>query len=176
MNIEETKLMIAGMIDVYLTPYAIVLVVMGAVSSGLHRATEAALGIVVFTSLANAAFMVWMRRRPSKAVLIRHLRIGFNYCFNIILLYLLWPYWRPIWMLFLLSIVAIGIFEDRRSTASTAGMFTVIILFVHHLRGGDQSWSAQCEVIMFLVTIWTAGLLINRLTHGKNLGARAGLD
>jgi phosphotransferase system glucose/maltose/N-acetylglucosamine-specific IIC component len=155
---------ISRKINLYLTPYAVFLVVMAAVSVGFNVATDAALAIVVFTGISNIVLVDIMRRYPEKLKLLYYTRLSFNYFFNICIVGLLWPIWPPIWMLLLLSICTVGIFEDRRTTVIIASLFTIVLSFVqyHH---DEYSWISICELITRIVTIWTAGLLINRLTH-----------
>ena len=167
MKIEPGKSQsISHVINRYLTPYAIFLVVMATISSGLHKATALSLAIVVITGIGNPILLKLMRRHPAKATFIRNFRISFNYFFNITLVGLLWPYWTPIWVLLLLSISTVAIFEDRKNTIATAGLFTLVMVVVLFIRGGGgKDWSSTCEMLTYIASIWVASLLINRLTH-----------
>jgi len=167
MKMEPTKPQtISRIINRHLTPYAIFLVVMAALASGLHKATEISLGIVVFTGIGNVVFINLMHRRPAKLAVIRNVRIAFNYFFNIVIVGLLWPYWPPIWLLLLLSISTIAIFEDRKNTVATAVLFTMVMFLILYVRGGGyENWISACEMLAYIVSILTASLLINSLAH-----------
>lgn len=157
---------IARIINWYLTPFALLIVALSAAASGLHRATELAIGIAVITGIMNPVFIKLMQRYPAKTALIRNTRIAFNYFCNIGIVALLWPFWKPVWILLLLSISAIGIFEDRQTTAVTAAMFTLVLAVIHFLRG-VPTLPAAMETLVYCASLWTAGLLINHLVHAE---------
>jgi hypothetical protein len=167
MKIDSTDARYIGRtIHTYLTPYAIFLVAMAAVATGLNAVTLAALVMVILTWIGNVLFVnYYLKRFPGKTGLIRMIRIGFNYAFNIFIVWLLWPLWPPIWMLLLLSICTIAIFEDRRTTAITAALFTSVLITIQ-ISHGDYLWPSMCELITRIITVWVAGMLINRLLHG----------
>jgi len=83
---------IGRIINWYLTPFAVLLVALAAISTGLHKATITALCISTITGIGNPVFVSMMRRHPARSAALRNLRIGFNYFFNIYLIYVLWPF------------------------------------------------------------------------------------
>lgn len=163
-NDSSRAISISREINSFLTPYAVFLVVMAAVSAGLNVATKTALAIVIFTGIGNVVVVNIMRRNPTKLKLLYYTRLSVNYFFNICIVGLLWVAWPPIWMLLLLSICTVAIFEDRKTTVIIASLFTIVLSFVQFARG-EYTWSSSCELIARIVTIWTAGLLINRLVR-----------
>ena len=158
---------IGRIINWYLTPFAVLLVTMAAVSTGLHKATITALCISAITGIGNPVFVSVMRRHAARSAALRNLRIGFNYFFNIYLIYVLWPFWRPSWLLLLLSISAVGIFDTWLNTLMTASMFSLVLVVAEFLRG-PGTWTGACEVMAYVAALWTAGLCINHLTHPES--------
>ena len=167
MTIKESKAREVGAaFNRFLTPFAVAVVAMAAIAHGLTLATKAALSIAVFTGLGNVAMARLAQQRPETLSWLRNFRIGFNYSFNIALAWILWPYWKPVWLLYLLSIAAVASFEDRKATMATAAMFSLILGSVHFARG-DGSWAEGCETLIYLAALWSTGLLINRVVHGR---------
>ena len=152
------------LINRYLTFYAVVLILLGVAAEGKTPVSGLALGILAVTTAGNWILTTMMRRKASQIVLIRNVRIAFNYLFNIPLVYLLWPSWPPVWMLLMLSMVNVAIFEDIKTTAGTAGLFTIVLAYVHYMRG-DHTAPQLLQTAVYAVTLWTAGLLINRIYH-----------
>jgi hypothetical protein len=159
---EDRAQELARAMTFHFTPFVVFLVALGAWSSGFRGEALAALVMVLITAGANYAVLELMRRQPGKLRFIRSLRVAVNYLFNIPIVYLLWPYWPPAWMLLLPSIVAVALFEDRRTTAGTAALFSFVLLFVHYARGMASAATAA-ETVMYIASLWTVGLLINRV-------------
>ncbi len=150
----------------YLTPFALLLVLMGAVAVGFNRATIVAIALIGMTSVTNYAMIRLMARPGVNFTTLRNFRIAFNYLFNIPLVYLLWPFWKPVWMLLLLSISSVATFEDRKTTTGTAALFTVVLFCIQFLRG-SHAWATYCETFTYAASIWTVGLLINQLAKAE---------
>lgn len=164
---EFQKRAVGHLLNRYLTLYAAALVLLGVAAAGLSRGTYAALALLAVTSVGNGAITRMMRQRPSQIILTRNLLVAFNYLFYIPLVYLLWPRWRAVWILLMLSMINVAIFEDRKTTAGTAGLFSIVLLYTAWVRGA-HTVPLACEVLIYIVSLWTAGLLINRLYNPKN--------
>ena len=147
----------------FMTPFALVLVMMGIYFGKPDLGSmRLAVVIVMFTCWANVASLYVLEKHPSRMELIRKTRVVANYLFNLGLLYLLLPVWKPIWMLLLLTILAVAIYETREGTIVHAALFTFMLLFVGSLRGMLKG-AVLGELIMYAATIWFAGLFVNAL-------------
>lgn len=157
-TIETMKLVIW-----FMTPFAVFLVGMGVFFGHPETAVARfAIGIVFFTCWGNLASLYLLDRFPSRAIAIRNGRVVFNYLFNLGLIYLLLPYWRPIWILLLLTILAVAVYETRESTIVHAALFTFMLFFVAFLHGLVHG-KLLGELIQYAATIWFAGLFVNKL-------------
>lgn len=157
-NIEIMKLVFR-----FMAPFAVALVLLGVVFGRPGpRASIAAVSIVFLTAVANLGFVKVLDKFPERAVQIRKARVGFNYAFNLCLIYLLLPYWHPIWMLLLLTMIAVGIYEDQEATFTHAALFTAMLFYVASRRQLLQGVFIG-EVGTYCLTLWVVGLFVNRL-------------
>ena len=165
--IEDQKKNVAVMklVMLFMTPFAVGLVLMGlAFGRPGPEISALAVAIVLATSLGNLYAVHLLSRYPSRALVIRNARVGFNYAFNLWLIFILLPTWKPIWMLFLLTIIAVAVYEDRQATVVHAALFTFMLFYAAFkldlLKGVFFG-----ELAMEAATIWFVGLFLNRLTE-----------
>ena len=155
----------------FLTPFAILLVLVGDIfADPSPRALQLSIAIVLVTTLGNVAASIYMNRNPKEYLLIRKTRVAVNYAFNIALIYLMLPYWTPIWMLFLLTIIAVGVYENRETTVIHATLFTVVLFMIAFQRGllnGNFTY----ELAAYAIAIWFVGLFVNGLAGAAHFAA-----
>jgi hypothetical protein len=146
-----------------MTPFATFLVLAGVIFGGPPRqAAGLALALVAATAGFNAYSVRWAANKPEKFLDIRNLRIVLNHSFNVWLIWLLLPHWPPIWMLFLLTMIAVGTYEERDATITHGILLAGLLALVAFLRGvtGSHAWAG---VATQGATLVFAGLFCNRL-------------
>jgi hypothetical protein len=115
----------------YFTPFALALVAVALIVSrpaGFYA-------IVAFGVLAFSAVFNWVTRRwaedPAHAIRMREMRLGVNLAVNSFLVFLLISFWRPIWLLYVLTPVATGVYETRTRTAQMGGALAVLLVWAY---------------------------------------------
>ncbi len=158
------------LVNRYMTPFATVLVLAGVFFGGPSSGHSGlALALVAATAGFNAYSVRLAARVPERFLEIRNIRVVFNHTLNVWLVWLLLPHWPPIWMLFLLTIIAVATYEGRDAVISHGVLLAGLLLLVAYLRGldGVQAWAAvgaQGATLIF------AGLFLNRLVAQARAG------
>lgn len=171
---HEHALETMRLVNRFMTPYAVFLVLSGAVMAvNSERVVWMALAIAAVTSLLNMATLRLAAARPERLPKIRTVRLVANHFLNVWLIWLLLPYWPPIWMLFLLTMIAVGTYEGWRETIEQAALLGGLLAVVSYLRGvtGKTDWGI---VGMQIATLACVGLFTNRLisqVRAENLGS-----
>lgn len=147
----------------YMTPYAVLLVVMGLIF-GHPPIMEARLtvAILVLSILVNLSAMVGLHKAPGYSALIRDLRVGINIVCNFWLIYILLPYWPEIWMLLLLVVIALSVYDSREATFLYCCAFGCLLIFVAYMKG-IMIGVRMGQVFLYALTLLFVGLFINRL-------------
>jgi hypothetical protein len=120
------------------------------------------LGILVVSIVVNLGAMVGLEKIPVQASLIRDLRVAINVICNLWLIYILLPYWPAIWMLLLLMIIALAIYDSREAALFYCCAFSGLLIFIAYLKGMTQGIRLG-QTLMNAVTLVFVGLFINRL-------------
>ena len=116
------------MLNRYFTPFALVLII-SAVYFRIDefrdagtRAPLIAAGILIADMLVNwwlgrnqYRWMAWSRQ-------LRMLQVWLNYVWAVPLFYLLYPYWAPMWLLFVMAPTAAALTTSRRHTVICASV------------------------------------------------------
>lgn len=160
---HEKSMLMVGLVNRYMTPFAALLVLCAAfLSRAPRKSAAAAVAILAVASAMNFATQRLIARLPERAVLVRNTRVVANYVLDLALIWLFLPYWPMIWMLFLLTMVAVGAYEEKRTLIQHAALLTVMLVLVSYGRGaaGLEAWG---EVGARVATLWVAGLFTNRL-------------
>ncbi len=158
------------LVNRFMTPFATALVLAGVFFGDLGTNQSAmALALAGVTAAFNAYSIKWAAKSPEKFLEIRNLRVVFNHTLNVWLIWLLLPHWPPIWMLFLLTMIAVGTYEGRDAVISHGVLLAGLLLLVAYLRGvdGARAWAA---VSAEGATLIFAGLFCNRLVAQARAG------
>lgn len=109
------------MLSRYFTPFALVLILL-AVHFGEPESstTKIALGILVADVLANWWIGKNQYRWVRWAGRFRQIQVWLNLVWAIPLFYLLYPYWGPMWLLFVLAPTAAALTSSKLETISCA--------------------------------------------------------
>ncbi|MBI5624395.1 MAG: hypothetical protein HY924_11510 [Elusimicrobia bacterium] len=160
---HEKSMLMVGLVNRYMTPFAALLVLSAAfLSAAPHRASSAAVALLVVISTLNYASRGFVARYPERAAAIRHSRVVVNYVFDLTLLWIFLPYWPSIWMLFLLTVIAVGAYEDKKALVQHAALLTVMLCLVTWGLG-MRSLPELGETAVRVAALWFAGLFTNRL-------------
>lgn len=162
-EISGRRLETMRLVNRFMTPFATFLVLAGVVFGAPPREHAAlALALVAATSAFNAYSVRWAAKNPEKFMDIRNLRIVLNHSFNVWLIWILLPHWPQIWILFLLTMIAVGTYEGRDAAISHGVLLAGLLALVAYFRGvaGAQAWAA---VATQGATLVFAGLFCNRL-------------
>lgn len=154
----------AQVVGRYATPLAILLIGTGillAQPSG--RGRTATIALFVFGILFNTAAVRMIKREGAGRGFIMG-RLFINVFVNTIIVYILGPYWPPIWLLLALSPLAAGIYSSRTDTLKTAGTVSGTLLLIHYFRGHSSAaaWGQQGVQCAFIALV---SLLVNEVSR-----------
>jgi hypothetical protein len=89
-----------------------------------------------------------------------------NYVVNILLLWLLYATWSPVWLLLLLMSIGVAVYQNRRDSL-LAGLAFAAMLLVVHWNFGAQSVMAWTEVGVKASMVMLLNLYVNGLLRGS---------
>lgn len=146
-----------------MTPYAVALVVMGLIF-GSPNTTEARLsiGLLIVSIVVNLGAILGLEKIPVRSSLIRDVRVGLNVVCNFWLIYILLPYWPDIWMLILLMVIALGVYDSRKATLFYCCAFSGLLIFIAYLKKMLNGVHLG-ETLIHVGTLLFIGPFINRL-------------
>ncbi len=153
---------LAGLVSGYATPLAVILVALGIVlSAPLSPVREQSVAILGFGIVFNT-FVAKAIARGGGPGLVR-LRLVVNLAVNLLIVFLLGPYWSPIWLLLALTPLAVGIYGTRRATLTAAFGVSAALLAIHATRGLDSpiEWGQQLAHAAFMILV---SLMVNELS------------
>jgi hypothetical protein len=120
------------MLNRYFTPFALALIVMAVYFSEPEpRATKLAAAILA----ADVAVNWWLGRNQYRwfawTKQLRILQVWLNFVWAVPLFYLLYPYWAPMWLLFVMAPTAAALTTSRVHTAvcAVAAAATMIAIY-----------------------------------------------
>ena len=148
-----------GIINVYLTPLAVILVSIAIVVS---KPSGAALYISIALLCTAVLNNILTSILPRKNNAVIRFRMIFNVLVNIVLVYVLIGYWGPIWYLLLMTPVAAAVYSDRKQVILVSLGMSSVLVIIYLLRGvtGLQSWGQAASRILLMVIL---SLFINAL-------------
>lgn len=151
----------------YATPFAILVVLLGIVlSSPLGSVRNLSIGLLLFSIAFNMVAVRIIHRLSDASPWIKRLRMMVNLSVNVLLVYLLGPYWPPMWLLLALTPIATAIYEGPSQTLLSSSGVAGLILGIHVLRGGNSphEWGQTLSYAAFIILL---SLLINELTQAS---------
>lgn len=146
----------------HLTPLAAIIVIPGILVANLPtRAAVIAGCLIAFSVVANYTLMYLMRGNRARSI--GSTRVVINYVVNIVLSWLLYAAWGPVWLLLLLMTLGVAIYQPRKDSL-LAGLAFALMLLVVHWNFGDQSVLAWTEVgvkasMLILLNLYVNGLM-----------------
>ena len=164
------------MLSRYFTPFALVLILL-AMHFGEPEAstTKIAMGILVMDVVANWWIAKNQYRWARWAGRFRQMQVWLNLVWAIPLFYLLYPYWGPMWLLFVLAPTAAALTTSKRETIlcalAAAGSMIAIICSRQPLEGPflGMVLSHAAFIIIFALFVHSLAQTALRL-RDSNLG------
>lgn len=155
----------AKLVGRYANPLAIFLVAIGVVlSQPISPVREISIGLLAFSILFNTLFLEWLKRRESVRSWVLESRLWLNLLVNGILVYYLGGYFPQIWLLFVLSPVAMAIYGSKGRTFLVAGVTSAALLAIHATRGlnAPVDWGREIAKVAFIIIV---SMMVNSLTQ-----------
>jgi len=154
----------------FFTPFAVLVVLSGVLFGEPSLfAVKISLSILSFTMLFNAATSYLSKALRDDMMLLSRVRLLVNFTMNVFLVFHLGMYWKPIWLLFVLTPVATAIYNTAERTLATCVITTIVLVLVYFVKGLSSAaeWG---EVVNNLLFIYVISLFVNRLvrTYEKN--------
>ena len=146
----------------HLTPLAAIIVIPGLLVANLPmRSAVVAGALIVLSVVLNYTFLYLAR--GSRARFFGSIRVVTNYVVNIVLLWLLYAAWNPVWLLLLLMSIGVAIYQNRRDSFLASLAFALMLLVVHW-NFGEQSLFAWTEAgvkasMLILLNLYVNGVL-----------------
>lgn len=123
------------MLNRYFTPFALALILAAVYFSEPEpRATKTALAVLVADVLLNWWIARNQYRWAAWATRLRRLQVWLNFIWAVPLFYLLYPYWAPMWLLFVMAPTAAALTANRRETTLCSGVSALAMLALYWAR------------------------------------------
>jgi hypothetical protein len=149
-------------VNEHLTPLAAIIVIPGLLVTDLPMSSAVAAGSLIILSVIVNYILMYLAK-GSRARFIGSVRVVINYVANIILSWLLYADWSPVWLLLLLMSIGVAVYQPRRDSL-LAGLAFAMMLVVVHWNFGEQSLLAWSEVgvkasMLILLSLYVNGLV-----------------
>ncbi|MFH1379869.1 MAG: hypothetical protein ABII23_06285 [bacterium] len=157
------------LINRYFTPFAIVLIGSALVfvrfETYIYRIVLSLLGLSIVLNVVTALLI---QKKNEWAKTIGSFRLAANLIFNILFMYYLGSFWGPLWILFLLTPVATGLYSTRKVTLAVSISVAALLLVIYGLRGmhGIVGWGQTSIHAVFIVFISMFVNSLSRLIRG----------
>jgi hypothetical protein len=151
----------------YATPFAILLVLMAIIlSAPMGYVRNVSIGLLAFSVFFNVVAVRLIQNLVEKFPWIKRARMWTNLAVNIALVYLLGPFWPPMWLLLALTPIATAIYEGPTQALLASSGTAALIVAIHLIRGGGSphEWGQVLSYASFIVLL---SLLINELTQAS---------
>lgn len=164
MNAEEfaERQKFAKLVSRYATPLAVIVVAVGLfLSPPRHPQREIVAALLIFGIVFNLTVTRLIDRGGGSWLFL--LRRWTNLIANLVTVYLLGPYWTPIWLLLALTPLATAITGSRKSTLTAASVTSLALLAIHSTRGYNFriEWGQQ---FVYAAYIFLVSLMVNELS------------
>lgn len=123
------------MLNRYFTPFALILILSAVYFNEPEpRDTKLSLAILAASILVNWWFSANTYRFIRWSKQMRILQVWLNFVWSVPLVYLLVPYWGPMWLLFVMAPVTAALYMGRWQTFATAVVSSATLLMVYYFR------------------------------------------
>jgi len=133
-----------NLLNLYFTPFATLLVTIAIYFSEPDRATKyAAFAILGVSLIVNHWFSKNTYRFVGWASRLKQIQIWLTYIWSMLLFYLLFPYWAPMWLLLTMPAVTAAMYQNQLQTLITGLISGGTVLGVYYLRWRGNDIPAQ---------------------------------
>lgn len=153
------------LINRFFTPFAIVLILSAIIFVDFEtRVQNLVLGLLGLSIVLNLITASLIKRKPEWSGKISSLRLSANLIFNILFMYYLGSFWGPLWLLFLLTPIATGLYSSMKTTLLVSVGIASLLLLIYGLRGmhGIVGWGQTSIHALFIVFI---SMFVNSLSR-----------
>ena len=148
-------------LNYYFTPFAVILIVFAVYFSEPGRDVTyasfailaAAFGVNYWVTRNTYRFMQWMHG-------VRALMVWLNLLTSTVLFYLLFPYWAPMWLLFLIAPATAAMFMKKAQVFFIACAASAAMLGAYYVKSlmmdmpfGEQLWATAAVQALFVIFI-----------------------
>lgn len=133
-----------NLLNLYFTPFATLLVVIAIYFSEPDKATKYwAFGILATSLVVNH----WLSKNTYRFIgwttRLKLLQVWLTFLWSVLLFYLLFPFWAPMWLLLTMPAVTAALYQSRLQTLLTGCISGATVLFVYYLRWRGNDIPAQ---------------------------------
>lgn len=149
----------------HLTPLAAIIVLPGLLVANLPMRDAVIAGALIILSVILNYTLMYLAK-GNKARFFGSIRVVVNYVVNIVLSWLLYAVWSPVWLLLLLMSIGVAVYQNRRDSFLAGLAFTLMLLVVHW-NFGEHSLMAWTEVAVKASMVMLLNLYVNGLLRGS---------
>ncbi len=159
----------ANLVGKYFTPLAVLIVANGVILTRPPSPVyEVSIGLLVFSIFFNLLSKKWIDGAKGGWQL--NVRIVVNLAVNVALVYLLGVYWKPIWLLLLLTPIATAIYGSQNKTIAYS-VFSTVVLVVLASQQPEVSpieWAEQVTYGLFIILMSVAIFQLSQVRMQQN--------
>jgi hypothetical protein len=154
-----------NLINLYLTPLAIILVLMAIIfSQPIGIALYGSIALIWLGIINNTLTATLAKKNP----LLVKVRMVLNILINVLLVYLLIGFWGPIWYLFLMTPIATAVYSSRLQTFIMSLVMSGLLILVYYAKG-VVSPAAWGQAMSRIFLIFFLSLFISALIQQKKI-------
>ncbi len=144
----------------HLTPLAAIIVVPGLLVANLpFRNAVVVAALITLSVVVNYTLFLFMT--GNRARFVGNIRVASNYAVKVVLCWLLYAVWGPVWLLLLLMSIGVAIYQNRRDSLLAAVAFAIMLMAIHWNFGANTVF-AWTEVGVEAAMI----VLLNQYVNG----------
>jgi len=145
-----------NLLNRYFAPFAAMLILAAVYFNEPDpRAKGMAIGVWVLSLAVNWWFSANTYRFVGWSNRLKTLQVWMNFVWAVPLFYLLFPFWGPMWLLFVMAPVTAALYLGRGQTLLTSSVSAGTLLGIYWLRGveGDVAWGMAFVHAAFIVML-----------------------
>lgn len=168
-----------NLLNLYFTPFAAVLVVAALYFAEPDKTTR---NLAFATLAVSLVVNHWFSRNTYRFVgwtgRLKAIQVWLTFLWSVLLFYLLFPYWAPMWLLLTMPPVTAALYETRLKTLATGLVSGLTVLAVYYLRWRGVPASPQLwgQAVVHAAFIPVLGLFVHALAQTalrmRDLGSR----
>lgn len=166
------------LVNRYFTPLAVLLVTNGVIlGQPPFPQRDLAFAFLILGIAFNYFSNRWIDRSPASAGWKLNVRIYVNIAVNVVLVYLLRPYWAPSWLLLLLGPLASAMYGQRAKALGTAFFNAAALLAIGALRGyaSPIEWAQELTYGLCILLLSLAVYELSQAVRGEKVDERIDL-